>query len=79
MANTYTGARGERGDVLDTRSITAQKYLEGRSGKAALDAAITRTKNAFVDGDVKSWTSPVSGRAYAVPKEVYDYLTGGES
>jgi hypothetical protein len=67
-------ARGAHGDIIDTRSITGRLYREGQLQKAKLGKAITRTKNALADGAVALVIAPKSGRAYAVPREVAEYV-----
>ena len=66
-----TIARGERGHVADTRSITAQKYFAGLEAKKGLDEAIRRSKNDLNEKRVKVVTLP-DGRAFAIPRDVYD-------
>jgi hypothetical protein len=70
MTAKYIPARGERGDVTDSRTLTGQKYRAGLAQKQNQDDARRRTQNCLTDGDFAIVTGVVSGRAYAVPREI---------
>jgi hypothetical protein len=70
--------RGDRGDVLDTRSLTAQKYQQGLNMMAAQGDGIRRTRNAL-SGAEPVTVVEVGDRTYVIPRAVMDFLTAGES